>query len=232
MKERIKEVMFARHWKTSDVASIAGVSSSAVYQWLGKGSKPIKSIGSVAVAERLEESSGYAARWIATGMGPKFADDAASPKVKPGDLTDEVRIPQFDTGGKMGSSGLVLHDQPGIIREWTVSSEWMHKNVHRITSVSNLVIVTGFGDSMTPIFNSGDPLLVDTGRRQADVDGIYFFRVGDDAFIKRLQRIPTPKGTILRAKSENPRYDPFDITPGMDFAVLGWVVKAWCGEDF
>jgi len=145
---------------------------------------------------------------------------------------DEVRIRQYDTGGKMGSSGLVLRDQPGVIREWSVNSEWLRHNVHRITSAANLAIVTGFGDSMKPLFNSGDPLLVDTGRRRADVDGIYFFRVGDEGFIKRLQRIPTAKGVVLRAKSENTHYDPFDITQDMDFEVLGWVVKVWRGEDF
>jgi len=146
-------------------------------------------------------------------------------------VDDEIRIPQFNTGGKMGH-GLVLRDQPGVIREWAVNSEWLRHNVHRITSPSNLAIVTGFGDSMKPLFNSGDPLLVDLGRHRADVDGIYFFRVGDEGFIKRLQRIPTAKGMVLRAKSENPHYDPFDITQDMDFEVFGWVVKAWCGEDF
>lgn len=144
---------------------------------------------------------------------------------------DVTRIHQFDTGGAMGH-GLVLRDQPGVIRSWNVSPEWLHQNVHRVTSVNNLRIVTGFGDSMRPIFNPGDPLIIDTGRTRADVDGIYFFRVGEEGFIKRLQRIPTADGMILRAKSENPRYDPFDIGPGMDFEVFGWVVKAWRGEDF
>lgn len=86
---------------------------------------------------------------------------------------------------------------------------------------------------MKPLFNPGDPLLIDTGRTRADVDGIYFFRVGEEGFIKRLQRIPTASnGMILRAKSENSKYDSFDIVKGMDFEVFGWVVKAWRGEDF
>lgn len=149
-----------------------------------------------------------------------------------GKKNDSHEIRQYDTGGKMGN-GLVLRDQPGVIRSWTVSPDWLHQNVHRITSVTNLAIVTGFGDSMKPLFNPGDPLLIDTGRTRADVDGIYFFRVGEEGFIKRLQRIPTASnGMILRAKSENSKYDSFDIVKGMDFEVFGWVVKAWRGEDF
>ncbi|AVQ84593.1 transcriptional regulator [Variovorax sp. PMC12] len=146
-------------------------------------------------------------------------------------VEQDTTIEQFDTGGAMGS-GLVLHDQPGVIRKWVVSPEWVQQNVHRITSPKNLAIVTGFGDSMRPLYNPGDPLLIDRGIDRADIDGIYFFRVGDEGFVKRLQRIPTLQGVIIRAKSENLRYDPFDIVDGMDFQVFGRVVKAWRGEDF
>ncbi|MNL22616.1 Peptidase S24-like protein [compost metagenome] len=147
------------------------------------------------------------------------------------DTGDTVLIKQFDTGGAMGH-GLVLRDQPGVIRSWTVSPDWIQKNVHRITNPKNLAIVTGFGDSMKGVFNPGDPLLVDTGVTHADIDGIYFFRVGEAGFVKRLQRIPTLEGVILRAKSANKDYEPFDIVKGMDFEIFGRVVKAWESEDF
>jgi len=130
----------------------------------------------------------------------------------------------------MGSAGLVLRDQPGVIESFRVSPQWLQQNVRSYTRADNLVIVTGFGDSMKPLFNPGDPLLVDIGVRQLDFDGVYFFRIGDEGFIKRLQRIP---GQGVRAISENrASYEPWTITPDMDFQVLGRVVKAWSGEDF
>lgn len=150
-----------------------------------------------------------------------------SAKVEAGDVV----IPQFETGGSMGT-GVVLADQPGVIKEWRVSEQWAQQNIHRITSIKNLAIVTGFGPSMQPLFNPGDPLLVDRGVTRADVDGIYFFRVGEEGFVKQLQRIPTAAGLVLRAKSYNTLYDPFDITPGMDFEVFARVVKVWKGEEF
>lgn len=143
----------------------------------------------------------------------------------------DVVIRQYNTGGSMGR-GLLLQDQPGIIKEWRVSDEWLRQNVHRVTAPKNLAIVTGFGPSMQPLFNPGDPLLVDTGITRADVDGVYFFRVGDEGFVKQLQRIPTASGLVLRAKSYNTLYDPFDITDGMDFEVFARVVKVWRGEEF
>lgn len=145
--------------------------------------------------------------------------------------SSDVVIRQFETGGSMGR-GLVLAEQPGVIKEWRVSDRWAHENVHRITSTKNLAIVTGFGPSMQPLFNPGDPLLVDRGITRADVDGIYFFRVGEEGFVKQLQRIPTSHGLILRAKSYNTLYDPFDISEGMDFQVFARVVKVWKGEEF
>lgn len=143
----------------------------------------------------------------------------------------DVVIRQFETGGSMGR-GIVLAEQPGVIKEWRVSDRWAQENVHRITATKNLAIVTGFGPSMQPLFNPGDPLLVDCGITRADVDGIYFFRVGEEGFVKQIQRIPTAGGLILRAKSYNTLYDPFDIVSGMDFQVFGRIVKVWAGTEF
>lgn len=147
------------------------------------------------------------------------------------DEAEGIKILQFDTGGAMGH-GVVLRDQPGVIKSWTVSDSWLQQNVHRITGAKNLCIVTGFGPSMQPLFNPGDPLLVDRGVMRVDVDGVYFFRVGQEGFVKQLQRIPTANGLVIRAKSYNTLYDPFDITEGMDFEVFGRVVKVWRGEEF
>lgn len=48
------------------------------------------------------------------------------------------------------------------------------------TAANKLCVVTGFGDSMRPMFNPGDPLLVDLGVEKADIDGVFFFRVGNE----------------------------------------------------
>ncbi|WP_230846696.1 helix-turn-helix transcriptional regulator [Achromobacter xylosoxidans] len=143
-------------------------------------------------------------------------------------VDDDVPIPQFDTGGKMGD-GLELRDQPGLIKSWRVDQAWLAQNVRGATSASNLCIVTGFGDSMRPMFNPGDPLLVDRGVITADYDAVYFFRVDGEGFIKRLQKIP---GKGLVALSENPAYQAWVVEPTMDFEVFGRVLKVWRSEDF
>jgi len=140
----------------------------------------------------------------------------------------DIEIRQFhEAGGAMGA-GVLLRDQPGEIHSWHVTPEWIAKNVRSHTGAANLCIVTGFGDSMQPLYNPGDPLLVDIGVKSAEHDGIYFFRIGNEGFIKRLQRIP---GVGLMAISDNKLYEKWVIGPDMDFEVFAKVVKVWCGSD-
>lgn len=145
--------------------------------------------------------------------------------------TGLVTISKYETGGSMGN-GIVLHDQPGVIESWEVTKQWLSSNVRGHTSPENLAIVTGFGDSMKPTYNPGDPLIVDTGVDSVEFDSVYFFRVGDEGFVKRLQRVPTADGIIYRAISDNPMYPPIDIDPSMDFHVLARVVQVWRRDDY
>lgn len=140
-----------------------------------------------------------------------------------------IVIAHYDTGGAMGEGGVILRDQPGLIESWTVTPEWIQKNIKNCSAAVNLCVITGFGDSMRPLYEPGDPLIVDTGVKQVDFDGIYFFRVGNEGFIKRLQRIP---GEGLVAISENKAYRDWTIKPDMDLEIFGRVVKAWRSEDY
>lgn len=166
--------------------------------------------------------------WLKSGRGPKRIFEAHN--VLPASMNDLV-IPQYDAGGSMGN-GLILEErQPGIIKSWHVDREWIRHNVPHYTSAENLCIVTGFGPSMRPKYNPGDPLLLDRGVNIVETEGIYFFRVSNHGFIKQLQRIPTEDGMIIRAKSLNKDYDPFDITAKMDFEVFGKVLTVWRSEQ-
>lgn len=73
LEERLKEIMAAMGWDHAALVLASGESHSVVSQWLGNATKKIKSIGKTEAAERLEEKTGYAALWIAKGIGPKKA---------------------------------------------------------------------------------------------------------------------------------------------------------------
>lgn len=155
------------------------------------------------------------------------ADDYHSPESTTTER-DEIRIPQYEVGGAMGQRLILQGDQPGIIRHMTVTQEWAQKNLKAHTGLHNLCIVTGFGDSMKPMYNPGDPLILDKGVKTCEIDAVYFFRVDGFGFIKRLQIIP---GEGIRVISENSKYDTWTIKHDADFEVFGRVMKAWRGED-
>lgn len=150
----------------------------------------------------------------------------------------DLVITQYDVGGAMGNGGrLVLEaEPPGAIKSWRVDREWLRLNVPVYTCLSNLCIVTGFGPSMKPIFNPGDPLLMDRGVNHVDHEGIYFFRLGDEGFIKIIQRVPNfdKPGFVFRIISKNkddfPSYDISSKHP--DFHVIGKILTVWRSEQY
>lgn len=164
---------------------------------------------------------------------------APAPHEAPSDAPDappDLVITEYDTGGGMDTTGrLLLDDQPGTIKSWRVTHEWLRLNVPNHTGIRNLCIVTGFGPSMRPMFNPGDPLLVDTGVKTVTHEGVYFFRVGDEGYIKMIQRVPDPHGdgVMLNIISKNPDYPPYPMSPkNPHFEVLGKVLTVWRSEQY
>ena len=204
-------------------------------------------------ARNLESKLGIPHRLldaVPLGMNETESDNAAQNAEKISSMTsfssstaldsDVFHIPQYRISGLINKEGasraysgsgarLLLRDQPGVITDFRVTAEWLEKNAHGFSSAKNLCIVTAFGDSMRPMCNPGDPLLVDTGVNAVLFDSVYFFRIDGEGFVKRLQRIP---GEGLRVLSSNQAYDSWPIKSDMDFEVLGRVIKAWTSEDF
>jgi phage repressor protein C with HTH and peptisase S24 domain len=226
---RLKKLMRIRKVSLQDMADFCGVTRGAVSNWhrtgridkynLDKAAKLLEVTreelmygeGVDLQIERIE--NGDHAQALATPISVDYS---------------HITIPQYETGDAMGA-GIVLKDRPGVISSWRVSPEWIQKNVPHCTSPKNLAIITGFGDSNLGIYNPGDPLLIDRGVTTCEHDGIYFFRVENEGFIKRLQRIPAQGILVI---SNNPAYRDWTITETMSFEVFGKVIRAWRGENF
>lgn len=198
------------------------------------GSRSARKLGDDA-ARKIEEAEKLGHGWfdIPDSIPPHYP--APAPAEAPSEDSAEPPdcvIAQYASGGGMGRGFALEEAPPGHIKSWRVDQEWLRLNVPAHTGVRNLCIVTGFGPSMKPRYNPGDPLLCDRGVTEVDSDGVYFFRVDGHGFIKQLQRIPTRDGLLLRAKSFNPDYDSFEILPEMDFQVFGKILTVWRSEMF
>jgi phage repressor protein C with HTH and peptisase S24 domain len=178
-------------------------------------------------ARKIEKLTGKPENWLDVPHpelwgGDVDEIDAYDNYIEAAENTFEIAS-HDDVAASMGG-GVILNEQPGQITSITVNTEWADKNIPANTGKQNIKIITGFGDSMKPLFMPGDPLLIDIGVKTCNHDGIYFFRVGNEGFVKRLQRIP---GQGIRAISVNPSYESWTITEDMDFEVFGKVLTAW-----
>ncbi|MVW80201.1 S24 family peptidase [Bordetella sp. 02P26C-1] len=219
---------------------------SQVAKWTGKPDRQLadmlagrKSFGEKvarAMEQKWHETRGEIIELDSPVMARQMQEHGSQPRQAPegpmqltGESRTLVTIARYDTGGTRGAAGVELREQPGVIESWKVSREWLEKNLRGFSQASSLCIVTGFGDSMRPMFNSGDPLIVDSSVKSVEFDAVYFFRVGNEGFIKRLQRVP---GKGLVAISENPAYRDWVVDETMDLEVFGRVLKVWRSEDF
>ena len=207
----------------TDIWQGAGLSSGVYSQWMN-GAK-LSGDNLLKVAKILLVSP----EWLLTGKGDKYDKIGLTLHSFKKEEKGLITISQYEeVGGSMGT-GVLFQDQPGQITAWEVTQEWLNKNIPAHTGANHLCIITGFGDSMKGMFNPGDPLVIDTGIKDCKHDGVYFFRIGDEGFIKTLQRIP---GQGIRVISENKKYESWTIKPDMDFQVLGKVLKVWESTEF
>lgn len=97
-----------------------------------------------------------------------------------------VRVQQLDGEVGMGD-GRVNDDFPDIVRAMDFAPTYIRSIVGFVPPPGRLVLVTGRGDSMIPVINPGESLMVDTGVTTFDGDGIYLLNTGNGQQVKALQ---------------------------------------------
>ncbi|NJB80329.1 S24 family peptidase [Xanthomonas arboricola] len=129
----------------------------------------------------------------AAGMPPGYlsSDETHATKISPVLETeipagDYVRVNQLDGDAGMGE-GRINDDYPDVIRSMDLTPAYIRSVVGFVPPPGRLVLVTGRGDSMIPIIQPGESLIVDTGVTAFDGDGIYLINTGNGQQIKGLQ---------------------------------------------
>lgn len=150
---------------------------------------------------------------------------ALTPSPVPGEPT--IVVPVLANAGSMGGGIEALHDDV-MVGSLTLSESWVTKYV-RPTRLSSLRFIHGFGDSMSPTFEDGDILLVDTGVRDPQaIDGVYVLSANGRLYIKRVR---CRLDGATEVSSDNPTVKTVDVlTNGTSLDVLGRVVWCWNGR--
>ncbi|MFT0861661.1 XRE family transcriptional regulator [Ancylobacter sp. G4_0304] len=79
------------------------------------------------------------------------------------------------------------------------------------------------GDSMVPTLHHGDPMIIDVSpdaRARIRDGAIYVFRIGDEAYVKRLRREP---GTIIMMSDNRDAFPERAVPAGEAFKIIGRV---------
>lgn len=210
LQERIKKVRdHVKINSQSDFGAIIGASRSRVAALESGAAKAIKQEEAVVI----EEKFGINGWWLITGRGDMLSSVGKS-------NTRQVVLLPFRAGG----------GAEGILDEWTEPQEFVDIDSRLLPkngSCKHPAIIQMHGESMAPIYDSGDYILLDmvNGRSFEPVDGVYLIKYGSSVQIKHVSFVGN--GDII-CSSENSRYPPFQ--PVKDFGLEWEIIAKVCGS--
>ncbi|OAM31528.1 repressor [Eikenella longinqua] len=141
------------------------------------------------------------------------------------DIDEFVFIPFYDVSVSAGQGAWVDNDRPKSCL--TFRRDWLESYI--TSDFSTLTVVMVKGDSMVGVLNDKDAILVDHSQTEAS-DGLYALRIGNETFVKRVQRLPDS----LLITSANQEYQPFTVplengdATSSSVSIIGKVV--WLGR--
>lgn len=228
--KNVRKLREARGWEQKDLALASGVSNGTI------SAIEVRDSRRSAVAPALARALGVTLEQLmsedmdALVPAPIPEPSSAAPVVMaptpaPGELV--VRVPLLANAGSMGVGTDVQHDDI-LVGQIDLSEQWVAQRI-KPSSPSALRFVHAYGDSMSPTFEDGDVLLVDTGMRDPrHIDGVYVMAANDRMYIKRVRQ--RMDGSV-EISSDNATVKTVDVlNGGQSIDVLGRVVWAWNGR--
>lgn len=185
------------------IADAFGVTEQAVSGWLRTGKVDKRKL------PRLAQLTGKPLSHFGMGGIDELVSASAT-------ASNYVRVQQLDAEAGMGGE-TINDDYPEVIRAMDFEPAYIRSVVGFVPAPGRLVLVTGRGDSMIPIVQPGESLMVDTGISHFDGDGIYLINNGNGQQIKGLQdrgdaiyvvsantalypAFPLPRSTVIGGK--------------------------------
>lgn len=197
-----------------------GLKDGAYIRQMSAGTRPI-SEKTIREIEKLFKCEGWFSPVTATAV--RFTDGTGI------DIFDDgntLRIPVLANSASMGGGSEALHEDV-VTGALQVSPSWVTQRI-RPTRPENLRIISAYGDSMSPTFEDGDVLLIDTGVREAKINGVYVIRAHDRLFVKRVSQQISGQFVI---SSDNPSERTVEVlNGGHEVDIIGRVVWCWNGR--
>ena len=179
----------------------------------------------------IADALGVTVEWLATGRGPRAVSersvavvDAEGGAIVGHRLSQELGseftlLPRYEVRAAAGSAGAIISEN--VVDYLAFKTEWIVQRLRR--NPATLFLFEIMGDSMENTFHDGDLVLADGAISSIRDNAVYALGVDDTVIAKRLQRRAT--GNIV-VKSDNPRYEPDELTPheASQLRILGQVL--------
>jgi phage repressor protein C with HTH and peptisase S24 domain len=208
-RARLLELAQARGVSLAALSELVGRNPSYLQQFIRKGSP-----------RKLEEQDrATLARFFGIGEEElrETQDNSYAKPPKRRESGEWVEVPRLDLGASAGPGavpgGEAAFDTFRFSRRWLAE-----QGLER----AQLSAITVEGDSMEPLLNNGDEILVDCAPR-AFRDGIHVVRLGETLMVKRVASAGPGRVALL---SQNFAYPPVEVAAD-EVAIIGRVV--WKG---
>lgn len=209
MNERVKTLRKVLQLNQTEFGKKIGITMRAVQKWENGESKPQNS-----TLKSLINTFNVNPDWLLTGDGEMFLDNASRQQ----ELSDIISIPYYPEVSAAAGSGALVYDE-NTVKHLQISSA-----IINISTGDNVCLINATGNSMQPVIDDRDLLLVDLSQKLITDEGIYVIRLDTTLVVKRVQKILN--GVILI--SDNPQYPPREISANNfnenDAAVIGKVI--------
>lgn len=209
-RARLLELSQARGVSLSSLSELLGRNPSYLQQFIRKGSP-----------RKLEEGDrATLAQFF--GVGERELSDSPTVKDKSyttpkRSLSDYIDVPRLAVGASAGPGALPDAEDP--FDAFKFSRRWLEEQGLEGAQLSAIQVE---GDSMEPLLNDGDEILVDRSQRPFR-DGVHVVRLGDTLMVKRVASAGAGRFALL---SQNLAYPPVNVDAD-ELEIIGRVV--WKG---
>ncbi|HHW4683160.1 MAG TPA: XRE family transcriptional regulator [Xylella sp.] len=193
---RVKKEREAQNITRSDFAKKTGIGYSTIAELERGGMQTTTKLRTIA------DALGVSLKWLETGKGSKNEGMPVSTVVSP--EKNYIRVEQLDAEAEMGE-GRENQEYPEVIRSMEYTEAFIRSLVGFLPKSGRLKLLTGCGNSMVPVIQPGEVVLIDTGIESFEGDGIYLINTGHGQQIKGLQ----DRGDAVYVVSANPLYPAF-----------------------
>lgn len=202
-----------------DLAQARGVSLAALSELLGRNPSYLQQFIRKGSPRKLEEQDrATLARFLGVGEEElRETQENSYVKAPRRDIGEWLAVPRLDLGAAAGAGRV-----PGgeaAFDTFRFSRRWLAEQGLESAELSAIRVE---GDSMEPLLNDGDEILVDCSPRPFR-DGIHVVRVGETLMVKRIASAGPGRVALL---SQNLAYPPVEVA-AEEVEIIGRVV--WKG---